>query len=428
MKYVLTHVNIIDGYENHDILYDYNIYINDNRIVRITPAVYETFGFKVIDKTGYYCIPGLINMHAHLFGSGKPSSILGGGKLQQLVIKYAQTRKGREILDKIMMTNVKNALYSGCTTVRGMGDFFGSDIELRNKINNKEVIGPRLIVSGPAITVPTGHGDGTFAMTGSNEEELFEKTRINIRRDVDVIKICITGGVMDAKEKGEPGIVKMSLSQAKVICDEAHKRGLKVASHTESPEGVKIAIDAGVDTIEHGSLIDPDSIVKAKQQGTSIICTISPALPLAYLSPKLTKLNELCVYNSKIVLDNMINGAKTALEHNIPVGLGTDASCPFVTHYNMWREIVYAQKHLNLTNKKALSIATVTNAKILGMDKDIGSLEQGKIADIVLYKDNPLEDLTVLKNPDTVIASGQIYNKIKIRKNNKIEKHLDSLL
>lgn len=426
MKYVITHVNIFDGYENHDLLLDQNIYIEDDIITRISKELIP--GYKIIDKAGYYCIPGLINLHAHLFGSGKPSKVLGGGNLQQTIIKLARTSFGQKILNKVLATNMKQALYSGCTTIRGVGDFFYSDVKLRNQINNKQIIGPRLIVSGPAITVPGGHGDGTFAITGSSLNELVDLTKLNINNHVDLIKICVTGGVMDAKVKGEPGEVKMNYEQTKVICDEAHKHGYKVASHTESPEGVKIAIEAGVDTIEHGSLLNDELAHLALKQNTAFICTLSPALPLATLPSELTKLNDLCTYNSKVVLDNMIEGIKKALEYHITVGLGTDASCPFVTQYNMWREVVYFQKYLNVSNAKALSTATLENAKIINMDHLIGTIEAGKIADMIILKNDPLKDLTVLKNIDTVISQGNIYNDIKIKKNEMIEKELDTLI
>lgn len=426
MKYVITHVNIFDGYDDHDILYDHNIYIENNKIIKISKEIIS--GYKIIDKTGYYCIPGLINLHAHLFGSGKPSKVLGGGNLQQTIIKLAKTVLGQKVLNKVMANNMKQALYSGCTTVRGVGDFFYSDVKLRDQINNKKIIGPRLIVSGPAITVHGGHGDGTFAITGSSPNELIDLTKSNIEHHVDLIKICVTGGVMDAKVKGEPGEVKMSFEQTKAVCDEAHKQGYKVASHTESPEGVKIAIEAGVDTIEHGSLFNDDLAKLALKQNTAFICTLSPALPLATLSHDLTKLNELCTYNSKVVLDNMINGIKKALEYYIPVGLGTDASCPFATQYNMWREVVYFQKYLNVSNQKALSTATLGNAKILNMEHLIGTIEEGKIADMILLKEDPVTDLTALRNIDTVISQGIIYNDIKIKKNIIIEKELDTLI
>jgi len=428
MKYVITHINIFDGYAHHDIQYDQNIYIDNNMIVNITPANESCDGYKIIDKTGYYCTPGLINLHAHLFGSGQPSKILGGGNLQQTIIKMAKTKIGHKILDKTLASNMEKALYSGCTTVRGVGDFFYSDVRLRDKINRNEIIGPRLLVSGPAITVPTGHGDGTFAITASSPQELINLTKLNIDHDVNLIKICVTGGVMDAKVKGEPGVVKMNYEETKAVCDEAHRQGYKVASHTESPEGVKIAIEAGVDTIEHGSLFDDDLAQKALKQNTSFICTLSPALPLATLSPELTKLNELCTYNSKVVLDNMIKGIQKALEYHIPVGLGTDASCPFVTQYNMWREIVYFQKYLNVSSAKALSTATLENAKILNMDHLIGTIEINKIADIIIVKDDPLKDLSILRNIDTVISQGKIYDDLKIKKNEAIEKELDLLI
>lgn len=424
MKYVLNHVNVFDGKQ---FIENRNVFVEDGRITKITADLDGIGGYQVYELKGKYLIPGLINMHAHLFGSGKPSKILGGGGLQKVVIRLANTKLGHKIVDQMLETNAKQALYSGCTTVRGVGDFFYSDVKLRNRILNGEVDGPRLLVSGPAITVSGGHGDGTFAITGNTVEELKACVVQNRNQGVDLIKICITGGVMDAKVKGEPGELKMNLEQAKAVCDLAHSFGYQVASHTESPEGMRVAIEAGVDTIEHGSLFDDVLAKRCMEQGSSLVCTISPALPLAEFSPELTKLNELCVYNSRVVLDQMIEGNKKAMELGITVGLGTDCSCPFSTPYNMWRELYYAVKYLKVSCAEAISMATLGNAKILHLDHEIGSIEVGKCADLVVLANNPLEDIRALKNVEMVMARGKLFDHPMVKRDLDLEKHLDTL-
>lgn len=149
---------------------------------------------------------------------------------------------------------------------------------------------------------------------------------------------------------------------------------------------------------------------------------------MAKFSPNQTKLNELCVYNANVVLENMISGIKTALENNIPVGLGTDSSCPFVTQYDMVRELMYFTKYANVSNKKALSTATLTNAKIIHIDSFTGSIEVGKSADMLIMNDNPFEDLHALKKLDYVISQGRIFKNPKPNINSKIEKELDTLI
>ena len=283
-----------------------------------------------------------------------------------------------------------------------------------------------MLVSGPAITVKGGHGDGTFAMTSDSTDELVSFVDKNKSAGVDFIKICITGGVMDAKKKGEPGELKMNVVQAKAVCDRAHELGLIVASHTESTRGMEVAAEAGVDTIEHGSFLDDGLIGKIKAYGGKIVATFSPALPLARLSPELTKLNEMCVYNSEVVLDGMTEGAIAAEKNGIPVGLGTDSSCPFSTQYNMWREVCYYSRMTGASTAKALYTATLGNAAIAGVADVTGSIKEGKSADMIVLDGNPLDDLTALKAPCKVICRG-IEVKGKVKRNAFIEAKLDEL-
>ncbi len=429
MKYVIKNVNLFQGKIDSKIISHSNVYFEDDKIVRIDNDINVLDDYEIIDGSDKYLLPGLINLHAHLFGSGKPSKLLGGkSNMQQMVIKAAKSKYGLKILDNIMQKNMQDALFSGVTTVRGVGDFFYRDVILRDKINRNEVIGPNLIVSGPAITVVGGHGDQTFALSGNNEKELLDYVEQNALHNVDLIKICITGGVMDAKVKGEPGEVKMSLEQAKAICEAAHEKGYVVASHSESNQGVEIAVRAKVDTIEHGAMFSDEIAQLCKKQNTAFICTLSPALPLATFSPKLTKLNDLCYYNSKVVLDNMLKGIRKALSYYIPVGLGTDASCPYAMQYNMWREVCYFAKYLNVSNSFALYTATLQNAIILRMEDKIGSIEVGKQADMFMIKKDPLQDLRALKDVDMVITKGKVYTDCNIKKNLEIENELDKLL
>ena len=306
LKFVIKDVNLYQGLIDSLIVEHSNVYVDGERIVKIDNNDVTDEGYEVIDGKGKYLLPGLINLHVHMFGSGKPSKILGGGSLQQYVIKAASTEVGRKVLKKILAKNMKDALYSGVTTLRAVGDFFYSDLEIRDLINDNKLIGPTILASGPAITVPSGHGDKTFALTGSTNEELVNIVEQNASHNVDLIKICITGGVMDAKVKGEPGEVKMDLEMAKAICDKAHELNYMVASHTESKKGVEIAVKSGVDTIEHGSIFDDDTARLMKNHNTAFVCTLSPALPLASFDPKITKLNSMCVYNAKVVFDNMV--------------------------------------------------------------------------------------------------------------------------
>lgn len=428
MKYVLTHATLWDGKNYEIIKYNANVFVNDDKIEKISFDYLIPDDYEVIELGGKFLMPGLINLHAHLFGTGKPSKTLAGGKSQENLLKFVKTKLGHKVIDKMVTDHALNSLRAGVTTIRSSGDFEYSDVRLRDKINSGKLIGPRLIVPGPAITCIGGHGDGTFAMTDDDPQVLVSFVDKNKTENVDCIKICVTGGVMDAKVKGEPGVTKMTLEQTKAVCDRAHALGYHVASHTESSQGIKVALEGGVDTIEHGSFLDDELVALFKEKKAAFIVTTSPALPLAKLSPEITKLNELCVYNSEVVMNGMIEGAKKALENDIPVGLGTDESCPLVTSYNMWREIYYFSKFYGVSRHFALHTATYQNAKIIGIDDITGSIEVGKCADMLILNENPLDDLKELQNIDTVIVKGHVLKDPQIKKLTQVDEWLDSLL
>lgn len=429
MRYALIHANVWIGYDTDEILKNQTVFINNEVIEKIVPdGASIPSDFQVVDLKGQYLLPGLINLHAHLFGTGKPSKTLGGGGSQKALMKFVHSPLGKPVIDKMVKEHALTALHSGVTTIRSSGDFVYSDVRIRDKINRDEILGPRLLVPGPAITCVGGHGDGTFAVTSNDPPTLASYVDENYNHHVDCIKICVTGGVMDAKVKGEPGVVKMNLEQVRAVCQRAHDYGYQVASHTESSQGIRIALEGGVDTIEHGSFLDDELIALFKERQSAFIVTTSPALPLARLSPEITKLNDLCVYNSEVVLKGMIDGAKKALANGIPVGLGTDESCPLVTAYNMWREIYYFHKFYDVSNAFALHTATLGNAKIIGLSEEIGSIEIGKCADLIVVKENPLEDLKRLKDIQMVMVRGHLIDKPTYQNLPQVDEWLDSLL
>lgn len=425
-EYVLDNCNIIHVENDCEITLG-SIYVKDGKIAAMGEVT--TANVKRIDMQGAYVAPGLVNLHVHLFGTGKPSKVLGGGGLQKFLIKFVKgTWLGRQIVHKLVSGGAKTELMSGATTIRTVGDFVYSDVWLRDKVNAGKKVGPRMLVSGPAITAPGGHGDGTFSMSASGEEDLRELVRKNVEHGVDFIKICVTGGVMDAKKIGEPGEVKMTLEQTKAVCDEAHKLGKIVASHTESENGVHVAVLGGVDTIEHGSPYLPEDMEDHKANSGAMVITFSPAVPLANISPSLTKLNEMAVFNTKYLIAEMIKGAHQCMENGETLGMGTDASCPFASQYAMPNEVFMFSKLLNVDSAYALTTATKTNAEIARLGDVCGTLEVGKSADIIAMKQNPLEDLTALTRLDAVVCRGKFYKKPKAKHNKLIDSEMSKIL
>ncbi len=424
---VFLNAKTFDGYKDSDIK-KCAIFVEDEKIVGISyDENPDTRGYDVIDLNGKFVVPGLVNPHVHLFGTGMPSKVISGGNSQKAVMKIVNTKLGDAILGILVKSAARQQLLSGVTTVRAVGDFKYSDVKLRDKINSGKVIGPRLKVSGPAITVPGGHGDGTFSMTSDTEDGLRALVRKNKEAGVDFIKICVTGGVIDAKVRGEPGEVKMNEAQTAAVVDEAHKLGLRVASHTESFKGVEITAKTGVDTVEHGASLTPEMAEEMKKTCSAMVVTYSPALPLQKLDPSITKLDPICVYNTGIVVDNMTQGAKDCIENDILLGMGTDSSCPFATQYNMWREVYFFQKRVGVSNAYALSVATLNNAKVVGVDDVTGTIEKGKCADMIVMSRNPLDDLTALRDLDMIVVRGKIIENPRPKRNGNIERELDGI-
>ena len=165
-----------------------------------------------------------------------------------------------------------------------------------------------------------------------------------------------------------------------------------------------------------------------KETGAVQVCTISPAIPGAYFPTEVTHMSEMGKFNSNIVMEGMIACAKKALANGITVGLGTDTACPFVTHYDMWRELVYFKKFVGVSNAFALHTATQVNAKIAGIEAETGSVEVGKSADLLITDASPLDDLTALRTPYMVVMKGKTIKQPKVKKFDYVETELDKLL
>ena len=238
----------------------------------------------------------------------------------------------------------------------------------------------------------------------------------------------ITGGVLDAKEKGVPGELKMPPEMVKAVCDKAHEAGYTVAAHVESPEGVRVALENGVDSIEHGAKPDEHIIELFRERGAFLCTTISPALPYALFDRSVSNASEVEQYNGNVVFEGITECAKAALENDIPVVLGNDVGCPWITQYDFWRELYYFHKFVGVSNSFALYTATARSAELAGLGDVTGTIAKGKSADMIVTAENPLDDLRALRNVEKVIARGKFYDNPKFKKNPIVAAELDKFM
>lgn len=425
-KYALINGKILDGSENMTAR-DAVVLVDGEKIANVLPKGDPIpNGYETIDLGGKYLMPGLINMHVHLAGNGKPRKKQRDNA--KLVKKIMSTAVTQAIAYKLVAKFAKLELLSGVTTIRTVGGLADFDTKLRDDIKNGKKIGPRILAANRGISVPDGHMAGSVAIAADSTEEALRILENNEAENVDLIKLMITGGVLDAKEKGVPGEVKMSADTVKAVCDEAKKNGYAVAAHVESPEGVKIALENGVNSIEHGAKPDDEIIRLFKENGAYLCTTISPALPYALFDRSVSGITEVEQFNGNVVFEGVIDCAKAAVKNGIPVVLGNDVGCPWITQYDFWRELCYFRKYVGVSNAFAIYTATKRSAELAGVGDETGSIEKGKCADMIVLSGNPLDDLRVLRKIDTAIARGKIYKHPKVKRNKKVDYELDKFL
>lgn len=408
------------------------ILVENERITEILPAEeagkrnLKASGYEEIDLQGKYILPELINMHVHLAGNGKPQKKQRDN--EALVKKIMSNGLTKAIAYNMVCGFAKDELYSGVTTIRtvgGLGDF---DTRLRDDIAAGKKPGPRILAANEGISVPGGHMAGSVAIAAGSIEEALQHLEIAKAQKVDLVKLMITGGVLDAKEKGVPGELKMAPEMVKAVCDKAHAMGYKVAAHVESPKGVKVALQNGVDSIEHGAKADEEMIALFKEHNAFLCTTLSPALPYALFDRSITNASEVEQFNGNVVFEGIIDCAKAAIANDIPVVLGNDVGCPWITQYDFWRELYYFHKYVGVSNTFALYTATCRGAEMAGIGDITGTLEPGKCADMIVVEKNPLEDIRALRNVDMVVSQGKVLRSPKVKKRQIVETELDKFL
>jgi imidazolonepropionase-like amidohydrolase len=352
----------------------------------------------IVDLSNSTVLPGLIDCHTHLTMTPYDSGPAG------LHLSYPRQA----------LTGARNArvtLEAGFTTVRNLGASGYSDIALREAIKAGDVPGPRMLVSGPPLSITGGHGDQNFLApqyawsddgVADGVDGVMKKVREDIKYGADVIKFMATGGVLS--EGDNPALAQFSPEEMKAIVDTAHGLGRKVAAHAHGSTGIKYAVLAGVDSIEHGSYINDEDIQLMKQHGTYLV-------PTVYLEDWLIEnvqvlgLTPNMIEKAKLVLPIAQQNLSHAFKSGVKVALGTDAAVyPHGLNGHEFGKMV----EMGMSPLQAIQAGTVNASDLIGWADRVGTLEPGKFADIIAVQGDPLANVRVLENVSFVMKGGEV--------------------
>ncbi len=355
-------------------------------------------GAEVVDLGDMTLLPGFMDMHVHLSGDAGGNFFAG--------LSYSAPRQAI-----VAVKNARKTLMAGFTTVRDVGAGGYSVIAVRDGINAGDIIGPRIFAVGNAIGITGGHCDNNFfppemeTSSGGAADgpwAVRAKVRENIKYGANAIKVCATGGVFSKGTK--VGVQQLTLEELKSAVAEAHLRGLTIAAHAHGTDGIKAAIVAGVDSIEHASFADDEAISLAKEFGTYFSMDIyNTEYTLAY--GEANGVPEENINKEKQVSAAQRDSFRRAVEAGVKMVFGSDAAIyPHGDNAKQFSRMV----QFGMTPMQALQASTINAATLLKMENDIGALREGFMADIVAVNGNPLDDITVTENVAFVMKSGEI--------------------
>ncbi|MFD5852152.1 amidohydrolase family protein [Cytobacillus pseudoceanisediminis] len=397
MEFVISNVQLLFG-EELECKKGLALLIKDGLIKDIIPESQLPATVKVIDGNGGFLAPGLIDLHIHMMWDGSLNPV-----------QTSETEGYEQMLIRAV-ANCQTYLHHGITTVRDIGSIDDIALHVAKGIKRGLISGPDVIASGKTLTMTGGH-DPFWARFVDGKEEALKGVREQIFKGAEVIKVSSTGGVYGRIEGEQVGNAELSLEEQEVICNEAHRFGLKVASHAIGRDGIHNSILAGVDTIEHGHFLDDELVALMEERNTAWI-------PTLFVYKQIATQEGIPSYardKAEEIVSVHRNAFESYFNRNILIGAGSDAGSPCTSHRALLDEL-YTMYEMIPDAKEVLKTATVNAGKILG--HDVGQIKEGYRANLILLKENPLECLSNLESIKMVVIRGKVLMKYT---NNNLE-------
>ncbi len=388
MDTVIKNITLIDGTGSAPIE-NAVVAISEEKIIYAGPASgWNEADAEVthLDLRGKFALPGLIDCHVHLSGSGEADSQF-----------YAPT--GQMALK--ILSNAQKNLAAGITTVRDLGGWSELEFDVRRSIQRGEFAGPRMCLAGRFISITEAGADYYVGMyrVADGMDEVRKAVREQVKHGADLIKMGVTGAVL--VESGVPGTTHFNEDEVHALVEEANKFGKRVAMHAHGIDGIRKAIYAGVNTLEHGTYLfqDPLVIQHMAEHGIFLVPTLKVGWDI--LLAKDSNIPEWIMDKNKATQGEAALSLKMAYEAGVPIAMGSDVGTPLNYHGENALEVYWMQQ-AGMTAIDALVSATGNAARALGWEDKVGTLEEGKVADLIVYDKNPLEDLRVLADKQSL--------------------------
>jgi imidazolonepropionase-like amidohydrolase len=385
---ILNNVRLIDG--TGKVWEQVAIHIEGDRFAAITETAMLTSDKDILDLEGKTVTPGLINCHTHLCLDGSPDPITAW--------------KQRSLTENVLIAarHAEATLRAGVTTVRDLGGWEGVDLGLKKAINDGIVLGPRMLVSGQVLCMTGGHGH-FMGLEVDGPDEVRKGAREQLKAGVDIIKVMATGGVMTPGV--EPGSAQLTYEELRAAIKEAEKAGKPTATHAQGTTGIKNAIRAGIGSIEHGFFLDAEAIDMMLERGTFFVPTLAALYHIVEAGTK-AGIPAFAIAKANRANDAHQDSFRRAHEAGIRIAAGNDGGTPFNLSDNLVSELE-CMVRAGMSPAEALTTAHSAAAELLRMADQIGTVEAGKLADLVVLNADPLADISALRQVHMVIKSGQ---------------------